>query len=59
MKTDRTKRYMMFVLSGVAVLLMKPHYHGPLAQVLHDYGGNFAVSFAVYFIVGIAASRHG
>lgn len=49
----------MFVLAGVAVLLLKPHYHGPLAPVIFNYGGNFAVSFAVYFIVGIAASRHG
>ena len=59
MKTGQTRRYVLFVLAGVAVLIMKPHYHGPLAPVIFNYGGNFAVSFAVYFIVGIAASRHG
>ncbi len=47
----------MFVLAGVAVLLLKPHYHGPLARVLHDYGGNFAISFAVYFLAARAAFR--
>ncbi len=50
MKTDLTRRHVVFVLAGVAVLLLKPHYHGPLARVVHDYGGNFAVSFAVYFL---------
>ncbi len=59
MKTNRTGRYVLFVLAGVAVLLLKPHYHGLLAPAIFNYGGNFAVSFAVYFIVGIAASRHG
>jgi|GEM_PF-6953722 len=54
---DQIKRNVLFVLAGVAVLVLKPHYHGPLARVFHDYGGNFAVSFAVYFIASIAAPR--
>ena len=40
----------MLVLAGVAVLVLKPHYHGPLARIFHDYGGNVAVSFAVFFL---------
>jgi hypothetical protein len=59
MTTRQTRRYVLFVLAGVAVLMMKPYYHGPLAPVCHNYCGNFAASFAVYFLVGIAASRHG
>ncbi len=53
--TNQTRRHVLFVLAGVVVLILKPHYHGPLAPVLFDYAGDFAVSFAVYFIVGIAA----
>jgi len=34
-------------------------HHGPLAQVLSNHGGNFAVSFIVYFLAAIAASRLG
>ena len=59
MKTSQTGRYVLFVLAGVAVLVMKPHYHGPLGQVFHDYGGNFAASFAVYFLAARAASQLG
>ena len=59
MTTNQTRRHVLFVLAGVAVLVLKPHYHGLLAPVIFNYGGNFAVSFAVYFIVGIVASRHG
>jgi hypothetical protein len=48
--TSQTRRHVLFILAGVAVLVLKPHYHGPLAQVFHDYGGNVAVSFAVFFL---------
>jgi len=57
--TSPAKRNVLFVLLGVAALVLKPYYHGPLAQVLYSYGGNFAVSFAVYFWTAIAASRLG
>ena len=59
MTASQTKRNVLFVLLGVAALVLKPYYHGPLAQLLYSYGGNFAVSFAVYFLAAIAASRLG
>lgn len=57
MTAGQTKRTVLFVLLGVAALVLKPYYHGPLAQVLYSYGGNFAVSFAVYFLAAIVATR--
>ncbi len=59
MTAARTARNTALVLLGALALLMKPHYHGPLAQAVHDWGGNFAVSFATYFLACIAASRFG
>lgn len=59
MTAGQTGRSVVLVLLGVAALVLKPHYDGPVAQVVHDYGGNFAVSFAVYFLAAIAASRRG
>lgn len=59
MKPNQAKRYVLFVLAGVAVLVLKSHYHGPLARIFHDYGGNFAVSFAVYFLAALETSRRG
>jgi len=47
------------VLLGVGLLLAKHWYRGPLAGVVHSYGGNVTASFAVYFIAAIAAARHG
>ncbi len=38
------------VLLGVAGLLAKRHYVGPLQDLVFSYGGNVAVSFAVYFL---------
>ncbi len=34
---------------------MKSHYSGPLAEIVHNYGGNVAASFAVYFMIRIVA----
>ncbi len=42
-----------FVLLGVAALVLKRHYSGPLREVIWDYGGNVAASFAVYFLMTI------
>jgi hypothetical protein len=47
------------VLLGVAVLVLKPGYHGPLAEAVKAWGGNLSVSFAVYFLAAIAAARVG
>ncbi len=44
-------RDILFVLLGVAGLVLKRQYSGPLEEVVHSYAGNFAVSFAVYFVV--------
>ena len=44
-------RTVFFVLLGVAGLVLKRHYSGPLPDVVHNYGGNVAASFAVYFIM--------
>ncbi len=32
---------------------MKSHYSGPLAELVHNYGGNASASFAVYFMIRI------
>ena len=59
MTTSHTVRRVGFVLVSVAVFLAKRSYHGPFDETVGSYGGNFAVSFAVYFITAIGASRHG
>ena len=53
----RVRRCVLFVLAGVAVLVLKSHYRGPLAPVVHDYGGNVSASFAVYFLAAMEAFR--
>ena len=55
----QTARRIALALVGVAVFLARSSYQGPLAQAVGSWGGNVAVSFAVYFIAAIAASRHG
>lgn len=47
-------RNVLLVLLGVAALVMKSRYSGPLAEIVHNYGGNLAASFAVYFMIRIA-----
>jgi hypothetical protein len=46
-----------FILAGVALLVLKQLYHGPLAEPVHFYAGNLGVSFAVYFLVAVGGSR--
>lgn len=43
-------RNVLFVLLGVAGLVLKGHYSGPCQDAVHSYGGNIAASFAVYFM---------
>jgi len=57
MTPGRRARSVAFVLLGVAALMSKSAYHGPLADVVHAQGGNVAVSFAVYFLAAVAAAR--
>jgi hypothetical protein len=59
MTTSHTVLRVGFALVGVAVFVAKRSYHGPFVETVASYGGNFAVSFAVYFITAIGASRHG
>jgi len=40
----------LYVLVGVAALILKKHYAGPREQLVQNYGGNIAASFAVYFM---------
>lgn len=55
--TTPKARNVLLVLCGVALLVLKGHYSGPLAGIVHDYGGNAAASFAVYFVVRIMTSQ--
>jgi hypothetical protein len=43
-------RNLLYVLVGAAALVLKRHYAGPGEQLVHSYGGNIAVSFAIYFL---------
>jgi hypothetical protein len=51
----------LFILLGVAALVLKRHYSGPFVEIVYSYGGNTSASFAVYFMVGILTSgwRYG
>ncbi len=42
-------RNLLYVLVGAAGLVLKRHYAGPGEELVHSYGGNIAVSFALYF----------
>ena len=44
-------RNVLFVLLGVAVLVLKPMYSGPFEEIVYAYAGNVSVSFAVYFLL--------
>lgn len=49
------KRNVFMVLAGVAGLLMKDWFSDSVSELAYSYVGNLAVSFAVYFLVSIAA----
>ncbi|MDH3399998.1 MAG: hypothetical protein OEM03_03435 [Chromatiales bacterium] len=42
-------RNVFFALLGAAGLVFKPLYAGPFQEFVLSYGGNFSVSFALYF----------
>jgi hypothetical protein len=48
-------RYVPMVLVGVAGLLLKSWFAESLGDFAYSYLGNVSVSFAVYFLVSIAA----
>lgn len=43
-------RNIVFVILAVALFLMKREYSGPFQELIHSYGGNVTVSFALYFV---------
>ncbi|MBU0494179.1 MAG: hypothetical protein KKA73_24235 [Chloroflexi bacterium] len=49
-------RNVIFVLLGVAALVLKRHYSGPFVEIIYSYGGNVSASFAVYFVFRIFTS---
>jgi len=50
-------RNVIFILLGVLLLLIKPHYNGPFLDIIKNYLGNISISFAVYFIVSIYSNN--
>ena len=55
MSTRLRARNVLMVLAGVAGLLLKGWFAESLGDLAHSYLGNLAASFAVYFVVSIAA----
>lgn len=53
------RRYVFFALLGVAGLILKARYGGPFSATVHDHGGNFAASFAAFFVAIIGVSSIG
>ena len=50
-------RNVLFVLLGVAGLVLKSQYSGPYQDVVQSYGGNVAATFAVYFLAKRVTTR--
>lgn len=44
-------RNIVLALLGAMALVLKSSYSGPFEVVVHSYGGNVAVAFALYFAV--------
>lgn len=49
-------RYVLMVLLGVTALLIKSWFRDSIGSLAHAYLGNVAISFAVFFLVAIAAA---
>jgi len=41
----------LFILTGALLHLLSRSYAGPLAEWVHSYGSNLAVSFALFFLL--------
>jgi GrpB-like predicted nucleotidyltransferase (UPF0157 family) len=57
--TRELVRNVAFALLGVAALVLKPLYGGPGEYTVYSYGGNFSVSFALYFVALTPLGRRG
>lgn len=51
-------RNIVFAAIGATALVLKSSYTGPFGEVVYAYGGNFAVSFALYFAAVSATQRY-
>jgi len=51
-------RNIVFAVVGAAALVFKSSYAGPFDEVVYAYGGNFVVSFALYFAAVSATQRY-
>jgi hypothetical protein len=58
MRRTMTVRNVVMALIGAMVLVILPAYDGPYDELLGSYGGNVAVSFALYFAVLNATDRY-
>jgi len=54
---SRRVQEVFFVLLGVGGLVLKGQYSGPADALVHNYGGNIAASFAVYFLAKRVTAR--
>ena len=54
-----TVRNIAFAVLGAVGLVLKPIYRGPLQRFVHACGGNFSVSFGLYFAAVSGARRFG
>ncbi|MDP3149123.1 MAG: hypothetical protein Q8N83_08335 [Ignavibacteria bacterium] len=57
MNNKEKLRNVLFILLGVAGLLLKQQYNGMHSELVKSYLGNISVSFAMYFLVSIYATR--
>ncbi len=54
MKQNSTIRNLLFITIAICAFLLKTQYNGPYKELFISYWGNFWISFAVYFIVGVS-----
>lgn len=59
MSRAQMTRNVVFVLLGVAVLVLKPTIAGSDEGLTYAHAGNVSVSFALYFVALIAVTRRG
>lgn len=52
-----TARNVVFVLLGVAALVLLGRYSGRFGEVAGSYGGNVSASFAAYFLMRIVTAE--
>ena len=57
MITPKRLRNIIFILTGVFVLVFKRYYNGPQQELVLSYASNISVSFAIYFIALLAFDR--